>query len=91
MAKLRTGTEYPDALVTSIYLNLERVLEIDPIAFYEVVELARDPHHDLWGDTQILQDHALVQVDGTMLNAVRDVVLASVAGDEENLRLVSPY
>jgi hypothetical protein len=76
--------------LAAIYFNLESLLAANRIAFFELVELARDETHVLWGTTGAVLTECSLLTDGTMHDAVRAVVLASTTGDEMDLRLCEP-
>ena len=89
---LRTGIEVHDALVRTVNITLGRLMDTDPIAFYEAVMVARDSSHVPFGNTsQSLRKMHLLESDGRMHDATRDVILASVDGQDFDLHLVSPY
>lgn len=51
MTILRTGAEVPDGAVMPAVLTMELLAEKNPVALYELAELARDPSHELFGNT----------------------------------------
>jgi hypothetical protein len=90
MVTLRTGVELPVPLVLTTTLALERTLHEAPIAFYDLVMLAREGAEPFPPSVERLKALALLRHDGTLHDGVRDVVLASTEGADENMRLVDP-
>ena len=89
---LRTGVEMPDALVRTVNLALSTLMNTNPVALYEAVEIARDRNHVPFGNTgDVLREMHLLESDGLMHGATRDVIRASAEGDGFDVRLVSPY
>lgn len=81
-----TGIAEPIIRVT--YLSLRTLLETEPIAFFELTSLARDPEHTLFGrSAQILQTRGLLDTTGQLHDAVRQIVLASTKGEDLDLTL----
>ena len=92
MVQLRTGIEMPRPLVGATRIALELLLDKHPIAVYEAVMVARDRTHVPFGNTgEALKGMGLLQPDGRMHDATRDVILACTDGEELDLRFVSPY
>lgn len=88
---LRTGIEMPTPLARSIYLNLDSLMEKNPIAFFELVTLARDPGHQLFPGTEpALKNLSFLDGSGHLHRACRDLVLAAVEGQGEAMALL-PY
>jgi hypothetical protein len=91
---LRTGKEAPDILVNTTMLALRTLCAEQPIAFYELVMCCRDREHVIFGDAA---DKMLGLLEGTdaaghglVHDAVRDIVLAAVDGEDFNMTLQSP-
>lgn len=75
------GIEEP--LEKVIKMSVGLIFEKYPIAFYELVEVCREPNHKLFGNTgEILEQYNLLQ-DGTQRphTAVKEVVLANTKGE----------
>lgn len=77
------GIEEVSSAVVAVRMNLEAVLEGNPIVFYEAVMIARDRSHVPFGNAgEKLKEWGLLQsADGQMHSTVRNVILASVEGD----------
>ena len=88
---LRHGGETPQAAVQTIMLNLRVLLDEQPIAFYELVQVCRNRDHVPFGDTaEVLTGRGLLERDGRPHRVVRDVVLSAARGEEADLHLGSP-
>lgn len=98
---LRTGARVPRVLVAVTTLSLRTLRAAnaaDPfdamagaIAFYEIVEKCRNPRHEFFGDFEAkFKALGLVDDNGGVHGAIRDIVLASAEGDGLTLRHVSP-
>ncbi len=88
---LKSGEELFAPIVSVIYLTLQELLKKQPIAFIELVSLARNPKHELFADTgDILKDLKLIESDMSIPKDVRLVILAASEGEGLGLRLVSP-
>jgi len=91
MVKLKNGSEVPKPVVVTTMMSLEALMEKNPIAFYELVEKARNPKHPMFGNTQdVVAKWALIDLSGVIHSAVRDVILSAVSGDELDMRLGNP-
>lgn len=91
--RLRTGVESTDVLVTTTMLHLDQLIgDIhNPMAFYELAMVARDPSHAIWGPCRArLIASGLLDGGGVMHSLVRDIVLAATEGDGIDMRLVNP-
>jgi hypothetical protein len=88
---LRTGAEVPKPLVGTTWIALTSLMADNPIAVYEAAQIARDASHVPFGNAgAALKSIGLLESDGSMHGAVRDVILAATEGDLD-LHLVSPY
>ena len=89
--QLRNGTSEAKPLVWAVYYTLEALFARDPVVFHELVKLARNPRHKLWGDTaELLKNLSFIKEDGIMHDSVRNIVLAASEGDGLQMRLVFP-
>jgi hypothetical protein len=90
---LRNGDEVPAVVVTTTMLSLQKLLAEQPIAFFELVEVCRDPLHKLFGNTgsTLYYSYGLATSPaGDIHEMVRSIVLSAVTGDGFNLSLGSP-
>lgn len=93
--KLKNGTEEAAPLVTVGMMALKNLFETRPIHFFELVSLARNSAHVLFGKTgQDLLAQSLVQDAGngryTMHDSLRNIVLSAVVGEGLEMRLWDP-
>ena len=88
--RLRNGTDESEPLVRVLMMSLRSLLG-NPLALYELAELAKDRNHEVWGDLdKPLKDLGLISPDGDMHDSVRNVVLSATEGEGAELHLVSP-
>lgn len=88
---LRTGEEVPTPIATVVFASLKNLFETDPVAFYELVEISRDPKHELFGCTgDVLRARRLIENNGQPHDVSRLVILAAADGVGMELKLVSP-
>lgn len=84
---LRNGTRVAGSVVRTTALALEALLANHPMAVCELLEACKDPQHAMFGRTgSAALELGLIQglhFDGRadIHDAVRDIVLASVADD----------
>jgi len=91
MTTLKNGTEEAEPLVTITMMCLRDLMGSDPLAVYELVMLARDRNHELFGNArQRLEARSLVQHDGRMHDSIRNIVLSAASGDGLDMVLQSP-
>ncbi len=92
MVKLRNSKiEELRILVDAIYTSLKRLLKEQPIAFYDIVMIARDKDYKPFGkNEEVLCQLALINSDNSMHASTRNIILASVEGDILDIKLVNP-
>jgi hypothetical protein len=84
---LRDGKPVLVALLTVTSLTLEKLMKVDPVAFFEASEVARKPEHKPWGPSvEVLKAYSLYPMHGE----TRRIVLASIEGEGADLCLVNP-
>ena len=90
--KLKNSSEEAEPLVRVTMMSLRSLAESDPIVFYELVELCRDPKHELFGNAgDALKRLSLVQGDGNSVHqSIRNVVLSAAVGEGLALELANP-
>jgi len=89
---LKNGASEVRNLVEVTMFVLQSLLAEDPIAFYEMAMLCRNPKHELWGNTRDkLTARSLVESSGQPHSSIRNIVLSAVTGDGFNLTLGSPF
>lgn len=88
---LKNGTEEAKMLVAVIMMSLKSLAEEKPLSFYELVELCKDPSHELWGDSaEDLKALNLLEPAGTVHSSIKHVVLSAAVGEGIELALGSP-
>ncbi len=89
---LRNGKEVPEPMIATTMLALCTLAESDFIAFYELVAVCRDKEHVIFGDcaAKIAGFGLMESAGGEVHDAIRDVVLAAVTGEDFGLSLQSP-
>ena len=94
VAKLKNGSEEAEPLVCVVLSSLELLIQSDPIAFYELVMLARDSSHELFGNAaDKLRPLALIENGDTptIHQSTRNVIISAVEGDGLEMCIVSPF
>jgi hypothetical protein len=72
----------PNPLLNVTLMSVGMLFETEPVAFYELVQLCRDPEHKLFGNTgDKLKSLSLIQDNGQSHNSVREIVLKYTDGD----------
>lgn len=86
---LRNGTTEATDLIAAVTLELRKMFRSQPVAFYERVQLARDPKHRPFGAAS--SGDTLLEHDGCLRGAIRNIILSSVEGEGfEDMRLIPP-
>ena len=87
---LKNGAEEAEPLVRVTMMSLQDLMKKDPIGFYELVELCKDRHHKLFGNTgKELVARGLVN-GGTVHDSIRHIVLSAVKGEGLDMTLTNP-
>lgn len=74
--------DIPPNLVKVVYLSLRETLRDNPVAFYELVTLARNPDHELFGSAgEYLRKRALLDAPNNIQTTCKRIVLAATHGD----------
>jgi hypothetical protein len=88
---LKNGATVPEVLVSPTMIALEGLLSANPVAFYELTELARDETHELFGNTgEVLESFGLIQRRNAVLGKIHDAVRDIVISATENGQFGSP-
>lgn len=80
----------PRTIIVPVWLNLEQMLDRDVVAFIELIYLARDPEHVLFGGTgtaEILERYGFYSQTLGIQTTCKKVILASVSGTGADLAL----
>ena len=88
---LKNGTVEARVVVTSTMMNLEALLTENPIAFYELVQVCRNPEHRIFSQVQVksLEELGLLS-SGKVHNSIKNVVLSAVEGNGLDMTLGNP-
>lgn len=88
---LASGAEIPKITVVTTFINLQELFRTRFIEFYKLVQLARNPGHQLFGQSgDVLRALGFLDGLGKLQGTVREIVLASTEGEDFDLRIVSP-
>ena len=92
--KLKNGTEEFRPLVAVTRMHINKLLESNPIALYELVELCRDRHHKPFGQTGddlVALSLATKTSDGLMVHeSIRNIVLSATSGEGMEMTIGNP-
>ncbi len=90
-ATLRNGGQVPLQLASDVFFSLQSLCQQYPVPFVELVALARNPEHKLFGSAgNILQERKLLEPDMTLSDNVRLIVLSATEGEGLDLHTVLP-
>lgn len=94
MVKLKTGKTLPLPVVRGVLHSFTKMMEesdrfIGPVVFYELVQKARNPEHEFFGE---VAQHLGTFIDGSgkIQTTIRDIILACVEGDDLEMTIVDP-
>lgn len=91
ISKLKNGAEEMRVLVGATMLSLKSLLADDPMAFYDLVELCKDPDYTVFGDNiDVLKAVALVGNDGKIHGSIKNIIVSAVTGEGLDMVLGSP-
>ena len=80
--KLKNGSEEAKGLVAVTSLRVGNLINTNPMAFFELVRVCRDPSHRPFGNTaQVLSGFSLMEPGGTVPQSIRNIVLSGAQGD----------
>lgn len=93
--RLRNGAEEASVLVRLMMWQLGELFKTQPIHFYELVMLCRDPAHRLFGATanDLVAMKLVTLVDGgpaQVHDSIRNIVLSAVDGEDLEMVLRDP-
>lgn len=87
---LKNGTEEVKVLVQTTMMSLEHLVDTNPIAACELVEMCKDASHKPFGNTNnILEDLGLVN-NGQVHTSIKNIVLSAFEGEGFDLHLTLP-
>jgi hypothetical protein len=88
---LKSGEEMPASFVGEVFYSLQSLFKQYPVPFVELVSLARNPKHELFGRTgNILREMNFLESGMSLRDDVRLIVLAATEGEGLDLHIVLP-
>ena len=88
---LTSGAQVPRPALVATLMNAEELAVTNPIAFYELVQAARNPDHQMFGNTgEVVAKWGMGDSAGGVNSTVCEVIAAAVVGDNFDLRFVNP-
>lgn len=90
---LKNGAVEFGPLVSGMRIILQDLVRNEPIPFYELVMVARNPQHQVFSEriSERLKSLNLLEGDGRMHESVRNVIRSAVTGEDLGMELGSPY
>jgi hypothetical protein len=91
MVTLKTGASVPESVVIVTIITMEKLMKTEPMVFYDLVEMCRDPKCKPFNEEnkQRLLDLKLLGSQGVP-TLTRDIVLASVSGNGSKMKMSNP-
>lgn len=90
IVKLKNGAEEADIAVKVTMMSLNMLMETNPIAAYELVQICKNPNHKMFGNTEeVLVDLSLLSEDGVH-SVIKNVVMSAFEGEGLDMCLTSP-
>lgn len=86
MSRLWTGDEVPSVLVCTMMLALEELERTNLIALYELAQFARDPGHQMFGNTASVAAQFGLHDGSDLTSYAREIICAATADDGLSLR-----
>lgn len=95
LVKLKNGSSEYSKLVVTTILSLETVIDKQPAAFYDIVEICKNPGYELFEvNADYLVSRDLLKRAGygkfKVHDSIRNIVLSAVEGSRVELVLGSP-
>jgi hypothetical protein len=91
MVQLKDGASVPKVTVTTALMNLQHLRNTNPVALFELVEIARNPGHVPFpGTKDALQKMSMLDGLGKIHDDTRKVIVNAIPGDLMELRIVDP-
>lgn len=94
MVKLKNGGEAPESAIRTTMVSLQTMMKEDISSMLAVVDLAehcREGTEVTGKSRELLVNIGLMESDGRVHDAVRDIVLSASEGEGLSFRLSSPY
>jgi hypothetical protein len=91
VVELKNGSKEAESLVQATIFTLKSLKERNPIALYELVQIARNKDHIVFGNLdEELKRLNLIDHNGTMHSSIRNIILSAFKGDDFEMVFVSP-
>lgn len=88
---LKNGSEEHKALVVTTMMSLKSLFNENPLAFYELVQICKNPSHSIFSPVQLKALESLGLVSGGIVHfSVRNIVLSAVEGEGMEMTIGSP-
>jgi len=90
--KLKNGAEILEVLAKTEMMTLKLLFKKHPIAFYELVQICRNPGHKIFSEREqkILTELSIIEKDGSVRSETRDFVICAVDGESLDMKIVDP-
>ena len=86
--KLKNGSEVVEGVLNATMLSLDDLLKEDQLAYYELVQKCKNPHHKMFGNTEKIVGRFGLIVAGSIHDTTRNIVIS--ATQDDGLSLESP-
>lgn len=88
---LKNGAEEVKPFVAVTIMALNRLFDEQPLALYDLLELAKDPGYPVFeASRKRLREDMLLSGDGKLDDSTRNVVLSAVSFDSDKIKISSP-
>lgn len=89
--QLKDGSTVAEAAILATWMNLDLLMDTNPLALFEAAMIARNSAHVPFGNLgQALVDLNLIDADGIMHDDTRHVILSAMPGEGLDMKLVNP-
>lgn len=76
-------------LVRATLLSL-RMMQKDPMTFYDAVTLAREPSYKIFQKPQqTMEEYGFINTAGTMHDSIRNIIVCAVKGEDFDMEILS--
>lgn len=90
LIELKNGSKEAEMVIRTTFMSMQDLFKKDPIALYELNELAKNPDHKIFGDKkEVLENAGLLQM-GVLHDVTRNIVLSSHEGEGLKTKFSSP-
>ena len=89
--KLKNGSTELEPLIQATMLNINTLVEKDPLAIIDLVLKARDNSYQFFGDAEAtLQRMGLIQKGGRIHQSIKNIVLSAAEGEGLDISIGNP-